>query len=871
MKLLILLVSALVPREHRARWREEWLGELDVVSARGSAQALRFSLGAPRDAWAMRPSRKLFSALATDVKYATRQLLRRPAYTLAVIACLVVGLVASVGMFSFITSIFYGDMPGIAQRRELLRVYLSYDQAADVETTARGGRTIQRATEPLSFSDFDAIRRAGPMPAIDVIGAEGNIQPLTAAANHGPVSVNGAFASGDLFRALRTVPEAGRLIADADDRPDAPPVAVIADHFWRTQMDGRPDAVGQQVLVSGLSFTVIGVAPPRFHGMRTLDLGEDDSHGVQIWVPLAHAAQWPAHEPIDQPWLATVARLTPGSTIDNVEQQLSVPAARIAAASPNSRTGAAPFVRTMGLGPTSSVQILVIVAAMLALPMIILAIGCANVANLQLARAAEQSRELAVRLALGATRAQLARMLTVETLARVLIAVVTSIGLVLVLLRVAAPLVPVFISLDWFVASFALALTVAVALATGLMPAWLVLRKTAAGQLKQTAQNGGLGHSRLRGGLVVAQVAMSLTLLVLAGLFMRTAQTMLADAPAALREQMIANFNPSELGMSPAAAREFADTVASRAQRDSRVTTVALETARSVRITPPSATSKDLLAEDHGITSSWVDVMQARVLTGRRLTANDDASVVMISAHTAELVAPDGSALGKMLRLNAANTAERQVRVVGIVADIPTRPTVERPGPVIYSMFPATLASPFTLRVRASNPEAVRPDLMQLINAVDPRIAWTSIRRGDMAFEDDARDMQFAVFGAGLAALIALLLSATGLYAVMSYVVQLRRREIGVRVAIGAQPSRIVALMLRRAFRLVGLGAGAGLMLSVPMAYLMRANFVARVTALDPLVFAPTVAMLMIIGGAAAIVPSLRAARVDPIATLRQD
>jgi ABC-type antimicrobial peptide transport system permease subunit len=140
-----------------------------------------------------------------------------------------------------------------------------------------------------------------------------------------------------------------------------------------------------------------------------------------------------------------------------------------------------------------------------------------------------------------------------------------------------------------------------------------------------------------------------------------------------------------------------------------------------------------------------------------------------------------------------------------------------------------------------------------------------------MAFEDDAHEMQYAVYGAGLAATVALLLSATGLYAVMSYLVQLRRREIGVRVAIGAQPHSIVAMMLRQAFRLVGIGVACGLALSLPMAFFMRANFVAKVTALDPAVFAPTAALLLFVGAIASIVPALRASRVDPIETLRQE
>lgn len=870
-RLLIRLSGLLVDRHQRALWREEWLGELDAVIERRAGAALRFALGAPRDAWSMRPNRRWLSAIGADLTYATRQLARRPAYTAAVIACLVVGLVASVGMFSFITSIFYGDMPGISQRRELMRVYLSYDRGTHRETVAENGALVERVAEPLSFSDFAAIQRFGAMPALDVIGAEGGLL-LMSAGNHGPVSVNGAFASGNFFRALRTVPEAGRFFSTSDDAPDAPPVVVVSDSFWRAQLDARADAVGTPILVSGLSFTVIGIAPPRFHGMRTLDIGEDDSHGVQVWIPLAHAPRWPVHTPVDEPWLTTVGRLSPGSTIKAGEQQLAVAAARIAAEDPARRANAAPVIRAMGLGPTSSVKILILVAAMLALPMIVLAIGCANVANLQLARAAEQSRELAVRLALGATRAQLTRMLTIETLARVIVAVTASTGLVLALLRTVAPFFPVFMRLDWRVAIFAVALALTVALATGLMPAWLVLRTTAAGQLKQTAQSGGLGHSRLRGGLVITQVALSLTLLVLAGLFMRTAQTMISDAPAALREQMVATFNPAELQMTPLAAREFATAIAARAGHDARVRGTSLSTETGVRFgLPASLPANDAVAAHLGITPEWLDVMQAQLLTGRKLAATDDASVAMISQHAAELVAPGASPLGLMLRISAANIPDRQVRVVGVVADMPTRPTVDRPGPVIYSPFPAELRGPFTLRVRSANPEALRSDLSRLINTVDPRIAWTSIRRGDAAFQDDAQEMQYGVAGAGVAALVALLLSATGLYAVMSYIVQLRRREIGVRVAIGAQPSRIIALMLRQAFALVGIGVAAGLALSIPMAFFMRANFVARVSALDPLVFGPTALLLLLVGTTASIFPALRASRVDPIATLRQD
>lgn len=867
-RLVIKIASLLAPRHERARFREEWLGELDVVASRGPGAALRFALGAPTDAWAMRPPTKLLSALGTDLRYAARQLARRPAYTAVVIACLVVGLVASVGMFSFITSIFYGDMPGISQRREMLRINIGYDLAANYETLGNGKKVV---AEPLSYSDFAIARDLTTTPALDAVGAEGNLL-VTAIGNHGPVSVNGAFASGDFFRVLRTVPSAGRFISPSDDVANAEPVAVVTDYFWRTHLDGRADAIGKPILVSGLSFTVIGIAPPRFHGMRTLDIGQDDSYGVQVWVPMARAPNWPTQISLTEPWLTTVSRLKAGSTVRDAQAQLAVAAARIAASDPARRANANAVIRTMGIGPTSSFAILILVAAMLALPMIVLAIGCANVANLQLARAAEQSRELAVRLALGATRAQLARLLTIETLARVMAAVAISIALVLALMRAIAPLFPVFMTVDWRVLLFAVGLAVAVALATGLMPAWLVLRNTAAGELKQSGRNGGLGHSRLRNGLVISQVALSLTLLVLAGIFMRTSQAMLSDAPPALRAQLVANFNPAELRMSPVDARQFADTIAARVGQDPRVTHTALSAEDGVRFgLPGSLPADDKFAVAFRITPSWIDVMQIPILTGRRLTSNDDTSVAMISEHAAELISPGVSPLGLMLRVDRPVAPAQQVRVVGVVADRPTRPTVARPDPAIYTVLEPELTGTFSLHVGSPNPESLRSDLMAVINDVDPRIAWTLIRRGDMAFEDEAKEMQYAVFGAGLAALVALVLSATGLYAVMSYVVQLRRREIGVRVAIGAQPSSIVAMVLRQAFRLVGVGVVCGLLLSVPMALFMRANFVAKVTALDPAVFVPTALLLLLVGAIASFVPSLRASRVDPITTLRQE
>jgi putative ABC transport system permease protein len=347
---------------------------------------------------------------------------------------------------------------------------------------------------------------------------------------------------------------------------------------------------------------------------------------------------------------------------------------------------------------------------------------------------------------------------------------------------------------------------------------------------------------------------------------------MTADAPAALREQMVANFSPAELHMTPRQAHDFAQAIAARAAADGRVQNVSLSVTGGIRFGSVDAPkTNDRPATMVNATASWFDVMNVKVLAGRRLTDADDASTAVMSAAAADLVTPGASPLGRVIRVDDGSGIAQQLRIVGVVEDSRTRPTTERPAPVIYGPFPAAVAGAFTLRVRSTSPDGLRADLQTIINQVDPRITWTSIRRGDMQFDDDAKEMEVAVYSVGLAGLIGLVLSATGLYAVMSYVVTLRRREIGVRLAIGAPPSQIVVLMLRQSMRLVIIGVVAGLSLGVPMAFGMRALFVAPVNAIDPVAFLPAMTLLVVVGALASIIPALRASRVDPIATLRQD
>jgi macrolide transport system ATP-binding/permease protein len=867
-------VSALIaPRADRARLKEEWLGELAAASVRGAGAVFRFALGAPAAAWSMRPPARLLSAISGDAKYAWRQLIRRPAHTLAVVACLVVGLVVSIGTFSVIQSLLYGDKPGVHNRRGMARLYLAYDNLERGE-----GAGDRDSNDELSLSEFALItsRDLPPSSVFTALGVAGQL-PMMMTGNHGPAAMTGSLISGNYFKVLATERgAAGRLLDPSDDVPDGPPVAVVSDWYWRSHLDARPDAIGRTILVAGISVTVVGVAPPRFHGMEGVEPGQDESHGVQVWMPLSMVSRWPRKPEPDQPWLEAQGRLKPGRTEQDVNRELAVTSARIAAAFPKTRRNAALLVRPQAYPPgMSSLEVFGAFALVMLLPITVLAIGCANVANLQLARVAERSRELAVRLSLGASRGQLIRLLTLETLARAFAAVGISTGLLLGLMRYFQPFFSITLAIDWRVALFAAGLALFVALGTGLMPAWLVLRRTAAGQLKQSAQSGGLGHARMRASLVVAQVSLSLALLTATSLIVRSTSGMELSAPPVLREQIVATFKPGAAGMTPVEGRQFADTLTARAGADPRVRGASVSAVGHIAFGAPPAASSGPVSwrggDWIGMTSSWLDVMDAKLLAGRRLSDADTQDVVMVSAHAAEIIAPAGSPIGAVVALRTGPSTSREARVVGVVEDIPVAPRMDRPDPAIYTLLPPAFPGDFTLRVRTTEVDAVSADLQTLITSVDSRMAWVNLRRGDLRFEDDAQGLALIALAVGASGAIALILSATGLFAVMSYIVMLRRREIGVRLAIGAAPGRIVALVMRQAFKLVSIGAAAGLALSVFVAFTMRANFVGQVIPTDPMVYGPSLGLMFFVGAIAAAVPALRAARVDPISTLRQD
>lgn len=724
--------------------------------------------------------------------------------------------------------------------------------------------------------------------------------------------ISGLIVSGNFFDVLGLRAALGRTFTPEEDTtPNTHPVVVISHGLWERRFGGDPQVIGQQIALNGHAFTVVGVTPAGFNGPEILESND-------IYVPIMmQALVRPPRGGFSgdmspdllsrrgNRWLKMIGRLKPGVSFEQAQAGMTTIAAGLAQAYPDSnRNTIGTLFPVSKIDPQGYPQLLSVAGLLLAVVGIVLLIACANVANLLLARASARRREIAVRLAMGASRSRLVRQLLTESLLISLAGGVASLLLALWtidVLKSATPPDGIFsFTLDYRLDGRVLAFTFALSLATGvifgLAPALQASRPDLVPALKNEALAGVQGHRRfnLRNALVVAQVALSLVLLIGAGLFLRSLNNAQAIDPGFAADKILdAQLNINLLRYTKAQGQQFYGQVIERIEALPGV-----ESASLARIVPMSGGGRNSGFLIHGqqrpdnvnrsermglpdnasavnsnvVGLNYFSTMGIPLLEGRDFSAQDNENAplaVIINEALARRYFAGEDALGKRVSFRGANGPWSEI--VGVVRDSKYRTLGESPRPTAYMPLAQNHETGMTLHVRtASNPLSVAATVRREVQALDPNLAVTNLQ----SLSDVVAASLFAArMGAALLAVfgfLALLLAAIGLYGVMSYAVSRRTREIGIRMALGAGTGNVLRLVLKEGLMLVGGGVAAGLIVAAAATRLL-ASFLYGVSPLDAATFAAIPLVLALVALLASYLPARRAAKVDPMIALRYE
>jgi predicted permease len=799
-----------------------------------------------------------------ELRYALRGLLRTPSFTIVVVLSLGVGIGATTTAYSWVDSFLINPLPGVAASNRLAAVY----------TKGPNG-----ATWSLSYPRFKDWRAAGR--PFDQLAVRGMGQFSVRTDGFGPERAFGEQVSGNFFDVLGVRTIAGRPLTLADETAAAQ-VVVISEATWERAFRRDPQAVGKQLLINGNGFTVVGVVARVFRG-STAGLTFD------LWLPVTTAPVLdPGNGSLTQDgwqWLNGFVRLGEGVNLaqiaagaETVSGQVSKAKADetpvIAGIQSFAESGAGRFVRPLFL-------------TLFGLAAVILMIACANIANLQLVRAVRRSKEMSLRLSLGADRWRLIRQLMTESL---LLAVMGGVTGLLVtswgrgLLAAIMPALPYPINLTGnfnlrVVALSALA-TVGTAILVGLVPAIRSSRPSLVTSLKDATPTS--ARSWLRSSLVVAQVALSLVALVAAGLFIRSLGAARIADPGfhGADRVLVAGTSFEFAGMNDSTSAASFDRMFEALRAVPGVTVASLTTDPPLSLGGHSSSSNEpegyqagedenMSVEHAQVGPDYFEAMGIRLLEGRGFTANDRSTsplVVVVNQAYVDRFWPRRDPIGATLRTNG-----RTWTVIGVAPNVTLEQIGEQPIPYTYFPVSQRLATEFSLVLKtAVEPRSLIEPVRAALQSIDPNLPVLDPR--SMAEHAEA-GMFIQSTGATLLAglgLLALALAALGLYGVLSFAVSQRTREIGIRVALGAVTGQVIRLVVGQATRLVGVGILLGAGLALAVANLLRQQLFG-VQPADPVTFAGVTLLLLVVAVGAAAIPARRAARVDPVSTLKSD
>ena len=804
---------------------------------------------------------------------AFRQLARSPGFTVVAVLMLAVGIGASTACFSFLNA-FFLRAPPFERPNELVSLHVVDERTPGLMRLSFPNfvdyRTQNTAFTDLALHRFVMVRFSEAGKTTDLYGQ---------------------LVSGSYFELLGVKAGLGRTFATADDREGASPVVVLSHSFWQSRLGADPTVLGRTMLFNDVPFTVVGVAPGGFRGLNAFDTPD-------YWVPAAHYRSLMTGSALEfhlsrrAVIVSVIGRLKPGVTRQQAEAALEPVSARLAADYPADNGGRSlrvvPIAQAM-LDPNTRAELLRAGNLLMALSGLILLIACANLANLLLARAGARQRELALRVALGASRRQVVGQLLREHF--LLAALGGALGIIIAfwlrdllwMLRPPGYPAEFKVALDGDVLAFALLATFGTGLLFGVVPALSAARVDLVAVLKrELANRNGVPLISFRHLLVATQVALSVVALVVAGLFVRSLyQTNAVTLGWNNHNLALLGAGLQARGYDQPRSMEYYQRAIERLKTVPGVVDVSLATRPLLTGVNPQRTIRpqgdDETLRTRGQLMSFACVlpdhhrfMGIKLVAGRSFSADDHSNrsrVVIINETFAQRFWPGQDPIGKTVKLFNSDVP---VEVVGVARDI--RDVELRAAPAPFAFFPLNqlFESGNVFHVRtAGNPTDLLPTLRKELQSLDPAVTVRTIDFGEILrnalWGPRTGAALMSVFGG-----IALLLASLGIYAVMSYAVVQRTREIGIRLAIGAQPGSVLSLVLKRGILVAGAGLLVGLAASLGLTRYIR-SFLFEVDSTDPATFAAVALVLGAVALIACFVPARRAARVDPISALRAE
>lgn len=814
-----------------------------------------------------------------DLKFGWRQLARNPGLTAVAIIVLALGIGANVALFSVLNGLFLRPLPvrepnqlvGLAfgQRGASGEFNFSYPDFQDIRS------------QETSFTGMLAYR----------IGLDGLSD------GHRVDRVSGSFVTGNYFSLLGLKPALGRLILPSEGNiSSSNPVLVLGFSYWKSRFAGDPGVIGRQVSVDGHAVTIVGVAPKGFRGLLSIV-------DMQVYLPLNMAHIWGGSDWFtqrDTHDLFVLACLKPGVTVKQAQASLDVISSHLARDYPKTDAGATPRVfpeREARLNPQPRPgdysREMIAFGLFLALALVLLLLACFNVANILLVRATAREHEMSVRSALGAGRGRLSRQVLTESLllaflgggAGILLGVWVSGFLSSINFSIGIPYQLDF-SPDWRVFAYVVAAAVLAGIVVGMVPAIRASRANPGDSLHEGGRTVAIGRHHFRNILVVAQVAASIVLLIVAGLFARSlAEVQRIDLGFNPYHVLNLTMNLHQAGYSNARGKEFYKELLARVRALPGVRSASLaaivplgvsedDDAIYIEGRPPVPGRPATRLFDNQVSPGYFETMKIPILRGRAFTEADGAHaplVAVINQAMARRFWPNENPIGKRFRVDSESNPWTQV--VGVARDGKYRSITGRTPPYFYLPLAQDYSALQTLQVRtAQAPGSMVTEIERQTHDLAPDLPVFDVETMEQALNNPYGVLDFRL-GADVAAalgLLGLILAVVGVYGVVSYAASRRTHEIGIRMALGAQPRDIRGMVFGQGLVIVGTGVLLGLLLAGAAARAIS-SFLFGIGAYDPLTFSGVAALLAIIALAACYIPARRAAKVDPLVALRYE